>query len=194
MSYDEAKKDMTKAERHLAKIRAAREGLERALADEQAKLETAIVDRQAALAAGKTQDLPRFGAVIENCRIAIRAATDDLEAISTAEHSALGELVRAEKNAQSALKDEWDTLADAAKQELIDVAAPALKKFWFALYQSNYPQPLGEVLRSPAVGLKSGLEDAAQAAPDHEFGLPETIGSAMLSHGDRSRFQRHALG
>jgi len=194
MSYDEAKKDMTKAERALAKIRTAREGLERALADEQAKLETAIVDRQAALAAGKTQDLPRFGAVIESCRIAIKSATDDLDAISTAEHSALGDVVKTEKAAKDALKAEWDSIADQAKQELIKVAGPLLRRFWLANYNSNYPQTLGACLTSAAVGLKSGLEDAAQAAPDHEFGLPETIESGLLSHADRSLFQRHALG
>lgn len=194
MSYAESVKRMAQAEKALSKIRAAREGLERGLADEQAKLESAIVDRQTALAAGKTQDLPRFGAVIENCRIAIKAATDDLEAISTAEHSALGELVRAEKAAQDALKAEWDILADSAKQELIDVAGPLLRRFWQANYNSNYPQPLGSCLTSAAVGLKVGIEDAALAAPDHDFGLPETIESSLLSHADRSLFQRHALG
>lgn len=194
MTFDEAKKDMTKAERHLAKIRTAREGLERALADAQARLEAAQADREAALAAGRVQDLPKHGALLENGKITVQAATDDLEAIQGAEHSALGDVVKAEKACKDSLMEAWDQEADQAKQELIEVAGPALKKFWFALYQSNYPQPLGEVLRSPAVGLKSGLEDAAQAAPDHEFGLPETIESTLLSHADRSKFTRHPQG
>ena len=194
MSFDEAKKDMTKAEKALSKIRTARITLEQALADEQAKLKSGIVDRQTALAVGRVQDLPKHGAVIENSRLAIKAAQDDLDAIQTAEHGALGDLVKAEKVAQDALRAEWDILADSAKEELVTLAGPALRKFWQALYQSNYPQPLGEVLRSQAVGLKSGLEDAAQAAPDPTFPLPEHIESGLLSHADRSKFTRHPQG
>jgi hypothetical protein len=112
MSFETARKEMAAAERALAKIRTTRAELEKSAHDAQGKLEAAIVEREAALAAGRVADLPRHGAVIENARIAIRAATDDLEAISKAEHSALGVLVRAEKAAKDALMAEWDTVSD----------------------------------------------------------------------------------
>lgn len=194
MSFDEAKKDMTRAEKALAKIRTARTELEKSAADAQTKLDAALADREAALAAGRVGDLSRHGAVIENARLAIKATTDDLEAIQTAEHSALGDTVRAEKAAQDALKAEWDILADAAKAELAAVAGPLLRKFWMAAYHSNYPSPLGECLRSASIGLRQDIDDAAQAAPDPAFPLPEHVESALLSHGDRNKFQRHVYG
>ena len=194
MSYAEALKDMTRAERALAKIRATRAELEKSAHDAQAKLEAAIAEREAALAAGRVGDLPRHGAVIENARSVIKASADDLEAIQTAEHSALGALVRAEKSTKDALMAEWDTVSDQAMSELVTIAAPLLRKFWASRYASNYPASMGELLKSASVGLKDALEDAAMQAEPPQFELPEHCESSLLSSADRAQFQRHALG
>ena len=146
------------------------------------------------LAAGKVADLPKHGAVIENARIAIKAAHDDQAAIEQAEHDALGALVAAEKAAKDALMAEWDTVAEQALTELVAAAALPLKRFWKARYQGNYPISLGECLRSGTAGIRDAITDAAEQAPEPEFPLPEHVESALLSHADRSKFQRHALG
>jgi hypothetical protein len=194
MSFETARKEMAAAEKALTKIRTARAELEKSAHDAQGKLEAAIVEREAALTAGKVADLPKHGAVIENARITIRAAADDLEAISKAEHDALGVLVAAEKLAREELRSEWDSIADEALAELVAAAAPALQRFWLARYRGNYPISLEETLRSGTAGIRDAITDAAREAPEPEFALPEHVESALLSHADRAPFQRHALG
>lgn len=193
-SFDEARKTLAKTEKHLAKIRQTRTELETAAADAQSKLDAALADREAALAAGRVGDLARHGGIIENCRIVIRSSQDDLDAIAQAEHVATGSLVAAEKACQHELRNEWDAIADQAKEELVTACGPLLRRFWQAGYSGNYPVPLSEVLRSLSIGLKTALEDSAQAAPEPEFPLPEHVESGLLSHADRSQFQRHAQG
>ncbi len=194
MSYTEAHKAMIQAEKALGKIRATRVQLEQAAADAQTRLEAAIVERQAALAAGRVADLPKHGAVIENARSVIKASADDLGAIQQAEHDAVGALVRAEKDARDALMAEWDIVADEALKELVATAGPLLKKVWAAKYAGNYPAALGEILKSGTIGVRGAIEDAAMQAEPPQFPLPEHVESALLSPSDRSAFQRHAYG
>ena len=194
MNFDEARKTLAKAEKHLGKIRATRAELEQAESDAQSRLEAAQADRQAALQAGKTQDLAKHGQILENARISLQAATDDLGAITQAEHGALGDLVLAEKACQESLREAWDQLADQARAELVAIAGPALRRYWQARYNGSSPLPLGECLRSHAVQLREEIDTSAEASPDHEFGLPEAIESALLSHSDRSKFTRHPQG